>query len=183
MSELEPSRTPGQAADEPADELIDLLRSRVARRRAAGDYPEGLEEELEEHFRRIAFHKVATDPDGLREAVSRVDERRKFTAEVPAESSVPGGEILHRALNKALARQGQLIVDQLQDFADVVHDALALVAAAVQNPNVHVHADLVGRLDAVLERLDRLERAMRDVRASELERRVELLERALEHRT
>jgi hypothetical protein len=142
-----------------AQRTAERLRARVAERRAAGLYPEGLEAQLDDHFRRIVLHKSAAAPDGLHIALERVEQASSFRPDVPVDSSVPGGELLHRAVNKALARQAQLMTSQMQQFADATRDALRLLAEGQQSGSSHVHGDLVGRLDAVLERLDRLERA------------------------
>lgn len=141
-----------------APDVAERLRARVAERRAAGLYPEGLEAQLDDHYRRIVLHKATLAPDGLHDALAKLDAAGQFRSEVPVDSSVPGGELLHRALNKAVARQGQLLASQMQEFGDVTRDVLRRLSEGQQSGASHVHGDLVGRLDAILERLDRLER-------------------------
>ena len=43
------------------EELLAQLRARVEERRRRGDYPPGLEQDLESHFRRIVAHGRAQD--------------------------------------------------------------------------------------------------------------------------
>lgn len=160
------------------DDVVARLRARVAARRRSGAYPAGLEEGLEDHFRRIVAHRATPDFTGVRARMAALDERARFSAgQIHAQSQVPGGQALHRAVGKLVARQTQGILDQVQRYADGVREALDGVAASLEDP-VHVHADLVEQLDAVLERLAAAER--RAVRAeaalAALAGRVEQLE-------
>src|SRR5687768_12129162 len=99
------------------EDLIDRLRARVAERREAGDYPDGLEQELEQHFRRIVFHRTQPDVDQLKADVNALDSHMNFSrANMPIDSDMPGGEIIHRAVNKALARNSEGILQQVQEF-------------------------------------------------------------------
>ncbi|MDP9387697.1 MAG: hypothetical protein M3Q48_07150 [Actinomycetota bacterium] len=157
------------------DEVIAGLRARVAERRAAGAYPPGLEDDLEEHFRRVVAHRASPDFADVRARLAALEERSRFGADrIPAGSQLPGGQALHRAVSKVVARQTQGALDQVQHYADGVRDVLLAVLAALEDPEGHVHADLVGQLDAVLERL-----AGYDRRAAELTAAVAGLERRL----
>ena len=154
----------------PIDDLIERLRARVDERRAAGEYPEGLEEQLDEHFRRIAFHRARVDTEKLHRAVQTFEERIDFAPhEIAIESGVPGGELLHKAINKAMNRQRQAVLEQCATFADAVRDVVRELASAIEDPKSHEHGDLEGRIDTLVERVAGAELA-------ELRRRVELLE-------
>ena len=60
-------------APEPSvDELVALLRARVAQRRAAGEYPEDLEERLDAHFRRLVGPGSAVSQERWAELDARV---------------------------------------------------------------------------------------------------------------
>jgi SAM-dependent methyltransferase len=93
---------------------------------------------------------------------------------------VPGGGQVHRAVGKLVARQTQGILEQVQEFADVLREALEQIVDALEDPYGHVHTDLVGQLDAAWERLAAWERGPVDSAASvaDLRRRVEALEAA-----
>lgn len=169
----------------PVDHLVQELRVRVAERRSSGYYPEGLEYDLESHFRRVAAHRVHSDIEGLRAALHVLDVRGGFSPErISIETSVPGGTAMHRAVSKVVSRQTQGILEQIQEFGDAVREALAKVADLLDDPNGHVHADLVGQLDAVFERLASYERGPVDSEAAvaDLRRRVEALETAEQRR-
>ena len=166
------------------DHLVNELRLKVAERRKSGFYPEGLEQELEAHFRRVVAHRVHADLDGLRANLDVLDVRGSFDPErIPLDTSMPGGATLHRLVAKLVSRQTQGVLEQVQQFADVVREALGRITDALEDPNGHIHADLVGQLDAVFERLAAYERGPTDSAASvaDLRRRVEALEGA-EHR-
>ena len=113
---------------------------------------------MEEHFSRIVAHRATPDFSGLRARIAALDERARFDAgAIHAQSQRPGGEALHRAVSKVVARQTRGVLDQVQRYADGMRDVLAGVLAALEDP-VHLHADLVEQLDAVLERLAAAER-------------------------
>jgi SAM-dependent methyltransferase len=163
------------------DPLIDQLRARVAERRQAGFYPEGLEQELDAHFRRVVAHRRAADVEGLRATLHVLEVRGSFSrARIPLDTSLPGGQHLHHLVSKLVSRQTQGILEQVQEFADVLREALEQVVDALEDPHGHVHTDLVGQLDAVWERLASWERGPVDSPAAvaDLRRRVEALEAA-----
>jgi O-antigen chain-terminating methyltransferase len=177
MTESLPSGSTSTAIDD----LVARLKSRVEERRAAGEYPDGLEEELERHFHRIVFHRTNPQIDKLQADIDALDSHMQFTLEnVGVDSDIPGGELIHKALTKALARTHNAMTEQVQTFAEAVRRALITLAATVQDPTSHVHSDLVGHLDAVLERLNSYEQAPVESEATmgDLRRRIEALEKA-----
>lgn len=162
------------------DEVIAQLRARVEQRRLAGDYPPGLEEDLDRHFRRIAAHRGHPDHLLLKERVDRLAAVTIDRGAIGLDSGLPGGTALHRLVAKAVARQTEGVLEQVRQFADAVRSSFDAVLAALEDPYGHVHADLVDQLDAVLERLAGFERAPDDRSAvvGDLRRRIEQLERA-----
>lgn len=176
MSEAAPESTPHGI-----DDLLERLRKRVEERRANGDYPAELEEQLEDHFRRIVLHRQKADTAQLQADIDAIDSHMDFTQQdMGVDSNFPGGEIMHKAFSKALHRHTAQLHQQLQEFAEAVRRAMQSLANATQDPNSHTHGDLIGHLDAVLERLASYERAPVDSTAAlgDLRRRVEELERA-----
>src|SRR5947207_2344773 len=99
------------------DALVAELQSKVEKRRQEGAYPPGLEQELDEHFRRIASHRVIPDVDDLHAHLHRLDATARFTADIPVDSGLPGGSTLHRAMNRLLVRQTQGILGQVERLA------------------------------------------------------------------
>jgi hypothetical protein len=162
------------------DELVAQLKARVEQRRREGLYPPGLEDDLDAHFQRIVRHRVEPDTEALEARLVALEQRIAFSAErIGLDSGMPGGSALHRTVAKIVGRQTQGILQQVQEFADAVRDALRQMAESLDDANTHVHADLVGQLDAVFERLAAFERGPADSAAAvaDLQRRVEELER------
>ena len=167
------------------DPLIDELRARVVERRNSGFYPPGLEEELDAHFKRIVAHRRMTDMRSLRGTLAALEIRGMFSPDrIPLSTSIPGGQRIHQAVSKVVSRQTQGILEQVQDFGDTVREALETIADALEDPYGHVHADIVGQLDAVWERLAAFERGPVDdaTAVADLRRRVEALEAAEQFR-
>ena len=171
------------------DALVLRLQQRVERRRREGAYPAELEADLDAHFRRIAAHRPAPyDYSGLRSRLGNLDEAMGFTpAAIAYDSGVPGGTALHRAIGKAVSRQTAGILEQLHTFAVAVRNVLQEVAVVLEHPNAHVHTELLGQVDLLMERFADLERTPTGPAASvaslaDLRRRVDELERQADPR-
>ena len=163
------------------EELLAQLRARVEERRRRGDYPAGLEQDLESHFRRIVAHGRAQDLESVRSSLQGMDASMRFTrGRIPPESRYPGGTLVHRSVGKVVARQTQGVLDQVGAFAEVVRETFEALLDVLETPGTHVHADLVEQLDGALERLAVFERTPGEPRVAvaELERRVGALETA-----
>src|SRR4051794_34618118 len=126
------------------DALVAQLKAKVALRRQQGVYPPGLEDELDEHFKRIAVHRVIPDFSAVEGALAAMEAKAAFTPDrIVASSSVPGGALLHRVLAKLQRRQTEGVLQQVQEFADAARDAMQTIVAALQQPPTHTHAELV----------------------------------------
>ena len=171
-----------QAPEPPSvDELIDELKRRVEQREREGLYPTELVNDLQEHFRRIAAHRSSTDLDDVRTRLQALDGAARFSpAKIPVESGVAGGAKFHALVGRLVARQTQGILEQVQQFADTLRLVLHAMAHAIEQPHSHVHADLVGQIDALYEQLATLERGPADAAAvvAGLRERMRVLEDA-----
>jgi SAM-dependent methyltransferase len=152
-------------ANEPTpdiDDLVAQLRARVEARRRAGAYPEGLEEEMTAHFRRILHQRRDARPmPDLAGPVQAAGRALPIQAsKIPVESGLPGGEVLHKAIARIVGRQTSGALQQVQAFAQPVQAALEALTAAVQELNRVVSADVAQSLDALYERQAMLERAL-----------------------
>jgi 2-polyprenyl-3-methyl-5-hydroxy-6-metoxy-1,4-benzoquinol methylase len=147
--------------EETVDELIAQLKERVAERERSGEYPPGLEQELDAHFDRIAVHRMpAYDFSQLRNRIAALEHAGSFSPEnIPMDTRLPGGSQLHRTVGKIVSRQTQGILAQMQRYSDALREALWEVVAALESPAAHTHVELSGELDAVFERLATYERA------------------------
>ena len=173
--------SPDSAGPGPSEELLARLRQRVEERRQQGSYPAGLEDELDAGFQRLTAHRQG-DLEAVRVALLHLESTLGFSvARIPTGSDQPGGELAHKALRKAFGRQAQGIFEQTRNFAEAVRDALNALVAVLETPGTHEHADIDGRLAAVLERVAELDRApalRSDVAVANLEARLERLEAA-----
>ncbi len=147
--------------EETVEDLIVRLKARVTERERAGEYPPGLEQELDAHFDRIAVHRMPSyNFDHLRQRIAGLEHTGSFSAEhIAMDTRIPGGSQLHRTVAKVVSRQTQGILAQMQRFSDGVREALWEVVAALESPAAHTHVELAGELDAVFERLATYERA------------------------
>src|SRR5437763_1545788 len=107
---------PMEAPERPdVDALVARLRAKVEQRRQQGVYPPGLEDELDQHFRRIAAHRVIPDFSAVEQALAAMEAKATFSVgRIATASGVPGGQLVHRLLAKALRRQTEGILAQVQ---------------------------------------------------------------------
>lgn len=170
---------PQDGAAPSVDHLVAQLKERVEERRRAGDYPAGLEDSLDLHFQRIALHRAPSyDFEALRGRLSEL-ERTAFSPErISYDTELPGGTALHRLVARLVSRQTSGILEQMQAFADALRGVLNEIIDILEDPKAHLHPDLTGQLDVVLERLAAYEQGPSEdgtaVRA--LRRKVEDLE-------
>ena len=152
--------------------LLEQIRQRVEARRKAGEYPAGLEEELEGHFRRIVDTRVQ-DLSELKERLDSLQNLAFQASRISLDSDRPGGSFFHRAVAKLVSRQVQGALDQVREFSVAIQRALDEFYSVLHEPPAH-HALLLGYADSVLERLMRHER-----RVDSLEKQVLRLEQQL----
>lgn len=162
--------------DQPSvDELVDRLKAQVEERERQGLYPPDLVHDLQSHFRRIASQRSLPDLEELHERLAVLETLSDFSASrIPLTSANPAGAKLHSLIARVVARQTDGILAQLRDFADGVRAVLESMTEALEKPHGHVHADLVGQVDALFEQVAAFERTGVD----DLRRRVEALEAA-----
>jgi len=163
-----------------ADELIEQLRTRVQQRRDAGEYPQGLEADLDAHFQRIVSQRPG-DLESVRAALVYLEGTMGFDpARITMASNVRGGDLVHRAIAKAVGRQTEGVLDQMRAFAEAVRDTFQALLSAMEFPTTHEHAELMEQVDTIVERIAAYERvdSGSSVEIEVLRRRIEELEAA-----
>jgi 2-polyprenyl-3-methyl-5-hydroxy-6-metoxy-1,4-benzoquinol methylase len=161
------------------DDLISELRHRVEARRSSGAYPPGLEEELASHFQRIMASRPEKENTDLTGPLERAASAVSFDgARITKASQVPGGQALHRAIARLVARQTEGILQQVQRFANPVVESLIGLATAVEELRRQVGTEVANHLGALYEQVAAHERALIGPlkQLEELNRRVQLLE-------
>ena len=145
-----------EPADRPdVDALVAQLKTKVEQRRQQGLYPPGLEDELDEHFRRIAAHRVIPDFSAVEQALANMEAAAAALSadRISTTSGVPGGALVHRLLAKMQRRQTEGMLQQVQELAAATREAMQAIVVAMQQPAGHNHAELVGEIDAILDRM------------------------------
>ena len=102
-------------------------------RRVAGEYPPGLEAELDRHFERIMGDRPVAPAFVLAELDDALDQLDHFEYRrdsISTESRIPGGATVHRAIAKGVGRQIQGVLEQTQDQSRRVVRTIALMARA-----------------------------------------------------
>ena len=139
------------------DELVDELKRRVFERRVAGDYPVGLEQQLESHFDHMlhSLHGDEASTETLREAIESVGEAIGAIGqvEVATTSRAPGGSALHRTAAQLVRRHVQQVESELAMVAVAVREALDESARLIEVTRLADERELSGVLAMVLDRL------------------------------
>jgi hypothetical protein len=141
-----------------ADALAAGLAERVARRRAEGAYPEGIDDDLAEHLHRVA----GRTPSGLPEARAALDRVRgaPFAVPRPAFSSgIPGGTRIHAVVSTTVVRHTTELVGQLEEYARRVEAALAAALDAVAALERR-DAERTGHVEALYGQIAELQRRL-----------------------
>src|ERR1019366_2469061 len=134
---IEPTPSAGAVPDDPsarARYLADVMAeidAEVRRRRASGDLPVGLEQELDElflEFSPIGLHGTAR----LRETLALVDRSAYVDIAVPVESQKVVGSYVKRLIRKSMTWYIGFIVHQIVKFAWSVSRMLHVVVEHVE---------------------------------------------------
>lgn len=164
MADDQPASSPDQTPPS-LEQLLVTLRERVEQRRQSGQYPPGLEAEMESHFQRITG-RPPTPAFVLAELEQAVAELGRFEYvrdPLPLHSRVPGGAAMHKIVAKGVSRQIQGVLQQTQAQSRAVARTIALMSTAT-----NLLAETYDK--RVLQQLDDLQ-----VRLAEENRRVQEL--------
>ena len=105
------------------EEIVREIKGEVADRRSVGDYPIGLEQQLEKYFsdmmRSLHERDLATKP--MLEAIEKLQSAMdSFTIAIPRSSKVPGVALVHSLFARLNHRHAQNLADQVQRIGDLV---------------------------------------------------------------
>jgi hypothetical protein len=162
------------------DEIVDELRGRVARRRASGDYPPGLEQQLEAEFALImaGVHRPEVDTGELGRRVAAVEQLTAgVRAETATSSRVPGGSIVHATAQRLVVRQTGELAETVRalgrGIAEALHELHHLVDVQRQADErqlgdvVNALMDRVAIIDHVADAVVQLETRLARLEAHE----------------
>jgi SAM-dependent methyltransferase len=151
------AETGGQPVREPQtlDDAIALLRERVERRKASGEYPADLDARLEFLAQRA---RIRVGSPQLDAALARLQEAGDFGSHrISYASRVPLGARVHSLIGRVVIRQSRGIFQQQRDYATAL-DAV-LVAMADMLGRRETVDGVSQRVDLILDRLATYERA------------------------
>jgi hypothetical protein len=143
------------------------VERRVAEGRANGLYPEELDEQLASQFSRAAKDPLAFATfDELRERLEHLAGLSVAVRRDGMQSSVPGGEIVHRTIAKLTSRQMTAVDRDLTALLHECQGVLTAVAAALDEVRTVVSTDLFGDIDAIHHRLVTVEHRLARLEAA-----------------
>jgi len=144
----------GQESD--GDDLGRRISELVSQRRDAGEYPDDLEQWMDEHFARVAGRTSDALLAAAQAAAAQLQAQPPFhLSTVSTSSRFPGGTAVHRAVAVAVRRHLDEVVTQMNDFAGEVRHAVAAVAEATT-----VHRSLAGQLQSIDDQLAEIRRTL-----------------------
>ncbi len=151
------------------DEVVDALQQRVAERRASGDYPPGLEQQLESEFDLVmsAIHRPEVDTS---EAITRIEAVGLATRAIGAPPSigsrVPGGSALHAATGRLVRRHTSQLADEVRQLGvdtGAALDSLRQVLDRQRSADERQLTEVIGSLHDRVAILDHLANAIIDL--------------------
>lgn len=109
------------------DTLVGDLKQRIATRRANGDYPVGLEEQLEAEFKVImaAVHRHEVNTTELGRRVQQVESATAaIRSDGPTGSRLPGGAAVHATTARLVNRHTATVADSVRALGIEISRAL-----------------------------------------------------------
>lgn len=160
-------------------DTVDELQQRVAARRLRGDYPVGMESELEAEFSSLASatgrHELDDDDLALRLQVVR-DAVGRVSGTADISSRVPGGAALHKSTGLLVGRHTNHLAHGLREVGDATVTALTEIERLLHAQRAADERQLNEVVSAVLDRLGVIDELVTSVRS--IEHRLLQLERA-----
>jgi 2-polyprenyl-3-methyl-5-hydroxy-6-metoxy-1,4-benzoquinol methylase len=153
-----PSDPTHESAEDRADldTVISELKARIEERRAAGEYPDDLEATLDAHFDRLVGVRPRSSPAlhvELQEALQELNQAGFSRARIDPSSRLPGGRLIHRTMSRALSRQIDGVLAQLEQQNHLVTHAIALLGDIATSLGNEFDATVLQQLDDVQVRL------------------------------
>ena len=136
--------------------LITELRARVEERRRSGEYPDDLEATLDDHFDRLVGVRPRSSPalhDEFQAQLHALGELGFSRARIPADSHLPGGRLVHRVMSKAMSRQIDGVLVQVERQNVLLTRALALLGEIASTIGDEFDTRVLQQLDDLQVRL------------------------------
>jgi 2-polyprenyl-3-methyl-5-hydroxy-6-metoxy-1,4-benzoquinol methylase len=138
------------------DTVIAELRSRIEERRQAGEYPSDLESTLDDHFDRLVGVRPRSSPalhDELQTILSALGQLGFSRARIDPSSRLPGGRLVHRFMSRALSRQIDGVLVQMEQQTQLVTRAVAVLGEIASTMGDEFDTGILQQLDDLQVRL------------------------------
>ncbi|MBD35941.1 MAG: hypothetical protein CL512_04155 [Actinobacteria bacterium] len=159
------------------EDLMILIQEKVLARRKEGDYPLGLEQQLDHHYQEILKgFKIKEESDGdLQESLRDLRDSIFFSPDlIETWSRNPLKRIVHRFIAKLTIRQTRGILDQFQKYAIAMEEIVIQLLenqetlsnlGSTSNGDSKVllkskQSDIDRRLSTALDRLTQIEESL-----------------------
>lgn len=144
----------GHAVD--LDSVIAELKGRIEERRRSGEYPDDLEATLDEHFDRLVGVRPRSSPalhDELQAGLRELNQVAFSRARIDPASRLPGGRFVHRAMSRALSRQIDGVLSQIEQQSWLVTHTIALLGEIASTIGNEFDTKVLQQLDDLQVRL------------------------------
>jgi len=144
----------GHAVD--LDAVVAELKARIEARRRSGEYPDDLEATLDEHFDRLVGVRPRSSPalhDELQAALRELNQVSFSRARIDPASRLPGGRMVHRAMSRALSRQIDGVLRQVEQQSWLITHAIALLGEIASTIGNEFDTKVLQQLDDLQVRL------------------------------
>ena len=125
------------------EQVLAEIRDDVAKKRAEGSYPPGLEQELEAEFQTILSYTKRGITDRAAEIAKLSAEIRHNTHEIsgltPTHSRIPGVSIVHRIIRRLISRHTMGLAAQVRASEE---SKVRLLEIMAEQSKAHEDADL-----------------------------------------
>jgi len=118
------------------DRLMTEINEEVRRRRQAGDFPPGIERELDEVFARFAPKKVSLDD--LSDLLAKVEQASFLDSDAPATSLRKGGAVVKATIARGVGWYVRYLAQNVTVFASTVARVLRLLDDKIEVVNERV---------------------------------------------
>jgi 2-polyprenyl-3-methyl-5-hydroxy-6-metoxy-1,4-benzoquinol methylase len=172
-----PSDGNHEAASERAvhlDAVIAELRTRIAERRDAGEYPDDLESTLDDHFDRLVGVRPRSSPalhDELQSVLRALEQHGFSRAKIDPASRLPGGRAIHRLMSRALSRQIDGVLAQMEQQSLLMTRAVAVLGEIASTMGEEFDTQVLQQLDDVQVRMAEQVREVNSLEAKVAETR------------
>ena len=165
----------GRAVD--LETVISELKARIEERRASGGYPDDLEATLDQHFDRLVGVRPRSYPalhDELQGALHDLGQVGFSRARIESSSRLPGGRMVHRLMSRALSRQIDGVLHQVEQQSWLVTQAIGLLGEIASTIGYEFDTKVLQQLDDLQVRLAEQAREVNnlDYRVAETRERI-----------